>query len=180
MRPWTAAADSGYNSVMRKLLAALLMMVAAQAHALQFGFLPDNYFRPIDVTHPIVIAGAAIDPVHLGDSRAVSLVPLATHSPSDGCLLPAIVCEDWTPAAIGGSVNAGKLTFDIAPLANVLPWAKTGLLAITPTSWAGVRKVLTPAAGQPAVTFSVGPMWEYRQLNDKGYLMVVTALALHF
>jgi hypothetical protein len=126
------------------------------------------------------VAGALIDPVHIGQSEAAMLVPLITHSPKDGCLLPSVVCEDWTPLAIGGSMNAGKLTFDVAPLANVLPWMQSGLSHIIPSSWPITKKLLEPSSDSQFVTFSAGPVWEYSQLYNKGYFKIFTGLALHF
>ncbi len=166
---------------MKKVIVGLLLALAVKVQA-------NPYFRPLDFQHPVTIAGAAINPSNLHDSRGVVLVPVFTHSPADGCLLPSIVCEDWTPAAIGASMNAGKLTFDFAPMANVLPWMQSGLRSITPASWSSVNALLIPSAPNTnasgsqsgSVTFSAGPMWEYRQLNNKGYFLVVTALALHF
>ncbi len=150
-----------------------------------FGFIAQAvyavpYFRPFDFKHPQTIIGAAIDPKNLKDSRALNLYPALTHSPADGCLLPSIVCEDWTPIAIGGSINAGKLTVDVAPLANILPWMQAGLLKIVPASWNGIVGVLTPTPGSAPVTFAGGPMFEYRGSENKGYFMLVTALALKF
>ena len=144
---------------------ALLLALAAPAGASPY-FVPNPVFT--NPAHPITIQGALIDPLDLGGSRAAVLLPLFTAKGSLG--------EDWTPCAIGGSINAGKVTFDIAPLANVVGWAQTGLLAVVPASWAGVRKVLASNTG--AVTFSGGPVWEYRQINNKGYLMVFSGLAL--
>lgn len=137
------------------------------------------YFRPIDPAHPQPVAGALIAP-KLGDSEGAAMLPILTHSPNYGCLLPKVVCEAWTPLAVGGSLNAGKLTFDVAPLANVLPWMQSGLLAVVPSSWTGLRNILTPAPGSQPVTFSAGPVWEYKQLTNKGYFRVFSGLALHF
>lgn len=140
------------------------------------------YFRPNPLflgSAPITVAGAAIDPKTPKNSEGVVLLPLFTHSPKDGCAFPSISCVDWTPVAIGAALNAGKVTFDVAPLTNLLPWMQKGLLSLTPESWTGVTQVLTPTQSGP-ITFSAGPCWEYRQLSNKGYLMVVTALALNW
>lgn len=157
--------------MVKKILVALLLSPVPA--------LASPYFRPIDPQHPQPIVGAAVNPAKLADSRAVTLLPIITHSPKDGCLMPSIVCEDWTPLAVGASLNAGKLTFDVAPLANILPWVQNGLDAVLPAGWTATRKILAPTPDAP-VTFAAGPMWEYRQLENKGYFLVVTALALHF
>jgi hypothetical protein len=151
---------------------ALLLLSVAPASAAP-------YFRPLDFSHPQPIVGALIDPTNLGQSSAASLLPIFTHSPKDGCLLPNIVCEDWTPLALGASMNAGKVTFDVAPLANVLPWMQNGLNAVVPDSWTATRKLLASNPDQ-SVTFSAGPVWEYSQLRNKGALKLFSGLALHF
>ena len=157
----------------------LLGLPAVASMGGQFGTaLPDNYFRVLNLSKPVTVAGALIAP-SLGDSEGAVLVPIFTHSPADGCLLPGIVCEDWTPLAVGGAMNAGKISFEIAPLINVLPWMQTGLLALVPVSWASTRAMLTPVAGQP-VTFSAGPVWHYSQAANKGYYRTFTGLSFHF
>ena len=157
---------------MTKIIAALFLVTAPS--------FATPYFRPIDPSHPQPIVGALIDPVHLGQSSASSLLPIFTHSPKDGCLLPNIVCEDWSPLAVGASLNAGKITFDVAPLANVLPWMQSAGQAVIPVGWSALRSVVDYNPAGDAVTFSAGPVWEYRQLNNKGYFKVFTGLALHF
>lgn len=137
------------------------------------------YFRPVDIGHPQPVIGAMVDPFGIKNSEAASLLPLITHSPKDGCLLPGVVCEDWTPLAVGASMNAGKITLNIAPLANVLPWVQALALAVTPEKWGGLISALSPAPGS-VVTFSAGPVWQYQQATNKGYFKVFTGLALHF
>ena len=155
-----------------KRITMALMLLAGTASA-------TPYFRLIDPSHPAPVLGALVDPIHIGNTSAASLLPLVTHSPKDGCLLPSIVCEDWTPLAIGGSMNAGKLTFDVAPLANVVPWIQNAALAIVPAKWQGLVNVLTPS-GPQSVTFSCGPVWEYSQATNKGNFKVFTGLQLSF
>lgn len=156
-----------------KLLTAALLALAAPAFA-------SPYFRPLDYQHPQPILGALLAPEGLGQSEATSLLPLVTHSPKDGCLLPQIVCEDWTPAAIGASLNAGKVTFVVAPLFNVLPWMQTAGQAVIPTGWTTIRSVVDYNSTGDPITFSAGPAWEYKQLTNRGYFRVFTGLALHF
>ena len=135
------------------------------------------YFRPNKLwEHPVSVQGALLAP-NIKDSEGAVLYPLFTHSPRDGQVLP--IGEDWSPIAIGGGMNAGKVTFDAAPLFNVLPWMQTGLLSILPSSWVSVRSIVAPTPGCP-VTFSVGPTWEYQQLTNKGYYKTFTGLALQW
>ena len=157
---------------MRYLLLTLLLALATSSQA-------SPYFRLIDPAHPQPVVGALVDPVHLGNTGAASLLPLVTHSPKDGCLLPSVVCESWSPLAGGGSMDAGKLTFDVGPIANVMPWAQSAALAVVPAKWQSLVKVLSPSADQ-SVTFSAGPMFEYSQASNKGYIKVFTGVSLNF
>lgn len=157
---------------MKNIITAGLVLIASTAFA-------NPYFRLVNLSHPQMVAGALLDPQNLGNSEGASLLPIFTHSPSDGCLLPSIVCENWSPLAIGASMKAGKVTLDVAPVANVLPWFQSAALAVIPDKFANVRSVLAPAPGN-AVTFSAGPAWQYRQANNHGYLRIFTGLALYF
>ena len=150
---------------MKKTICAILLAVASPAFASPY-FVPNPVFT--DPAHPVTIQGALIDPRYLNGSRAAIFVPTFMAKGKLG--------EDWTPCAVGGSMNAGKVTFDIAPLANVAGWAQQGLLAVIPPTWAGVRSVLASQTG--SVSFSGGPVWEYRQRDNKGYFMVFSGLAL--
>lgn len=136
------------------------------------------YFRLLDISHPQPVAGALLDVKDLNNTEGASLLPLITHSTKDGCILPSVVCEDWSPLAVGGSMIAGRLTLNVAPLVNVLPWVQAVALAVTPAKWQGIVNVLKPA--DSSVTFSAGPVWQYRQDTNKGYFKIYTGLALHF
>lgn len=155
------------------MLAAALICFGSTANAAP-------YFRLLDPAHPRPVVGALIDPSALGQTESASLLPLITHSPADGCLFPTVLCEDWSPLSVGASMNAGKATFDVAPLANVLPWMKTAGQALVPQGWTVLRSVVDYNPSGDAVTFSAGPVWEYSQLNNHGYFKVFTGLALQF
>lgn len=152
------------------ILLALCLSVSASAAP---------YFRPLDPSHIQPVFGALLAPEDMSKSEGASLLPLITHSPKDGCMLPSVVCEDWTPLAVGASMSAGKITLDVAPLANVLPWMVALAEAAMPPGWHSGLAWMIPADGQK-VTFSAGPAWEYRQVTNKGYFRVFTGLALHF
>lgn len=158
---------------MKTIIIALALLTSVPAFS-------NPYFRLIDPAHPAPVLGALVAPTDLGESEATSLLPLLTHSPKDGCLLPQIVCEDWTPAAVGASVNSGKITFAIAPLFNILPWMQSAGQAVIPTGWTTARSVVEYNSNGDLITFSAGPAWEYKQLTNKGYFRVFTGLALHF
>ncbi len=154
--------------------------------AIGLGILPPTvamatpYFRPLDVRHPQPVAGALLALEAPGESSAAALLPLLTHSPKDGCLLPDVVCEDWSPLAVGASMNAGRVTFDVAPIANVLPWMAAAGRAVIPSGWGGLRSVVDYNPAGDTLTFSAGPVWEYRQVTNKGYYRTFLGLALHF
>ncbi len=138
------------------------------------------YFRLLDPAHPKVVAGALLAPNDLKETSAAALVPLFTHSPADGCFLKSLgICEAWTPLAVGASMNEGKITFDAAPLANVLPWFQKAVAQLAPASWTAAHAIFDPGPNGPT-TFSAGPVWEYRQAENKGYFRVYTGLALQF
>ncbi len=104
---------------MKTFLAALLL-VATQANA-------GPYFRPIDTSHVYQSVGASVDPKTPGQTCFISEIALITHSPKDGCLLPSIVCEDWSPLMIGPSYNAGRFAVVLGPVANVAPFVYAGI-----------------------------------------------------
>lgn len=117
------------------------------------------YFRPADPANIQKIAGFAVDPVNPGKTSFVSEVALFTHDPKDGCLLPSVVCEDWTPFAIGPTYNAGRFAVVFGPVANLAPAAKAGLLAALraarPDQYPGLESVLSPS--KDGLTISFGP-----------------------
>ncbi len=121
------------------------------------------YFRLIDPARPQKVVGAFIDPLDLGDTSAGSAVALVTHATEDGCILPSVICEDWSPAVAGLSYNAGRFQFNIGPAMNMTPLVKRALLGglnlvtASPTL-AGVKSLLgsEPISG-PDISFSFGP-----------------------
>lgn len=86
------------------------------------------YFRLIDPAKPVRVAGAYVDPSSPGQTSYGTAVALVTHATADGCLMPTIVCEDWSPAMAGFSYNAGRFQFNIGPAINLAPIAKAALL----------------------------------------------------
>jgi hypothetical protein len=121
------------------------------------------YFRLIDPSHPHKVVGAFLDPKDLGNTSAGTAIALVSHSVSDGCILPSIVCEDWAPALAGLSYNAGRFQFNVGPAVNLTPLAKRGLrglldLVTADETAAGVKALLSsqPISG-PDVSASFGP-----------------------
>ena len=157
---------------MKKLIAIVLFALPTYSAAAP-------YFRPINVAKPVTVAGALIAE-DTKQSEGTLMIPLLTHSTRDGCLLPSIVCEDWSPIAIGPSVNAGEWSLAIAPLFNVLPWMSAGAKMLIPDKYTSLRSMITPAAGEQQVTFSAGPTWLYKSSTNKGYYRTFVGLALHF
>lgn len=149
---------------MKKLILGILLTAATPAAAAP-------YFRTvIDPKGAHLFVPGAIIPLdqNIKLTEAVNLTPLVTHSTRDGCLLPAIVCEDWSPIAVGPSINAGKVSFVVGPVINILP----AFFNVIP----GLGEFLSPSNA----IFAAGPMWEYKQSTNKGYARFFTGLALHF
>jgi hypothetical protein len=155
----------------------LLVLAATSARA-------TPYFRPLDLASPHIVAGAFIDPKDPGNSAAGSALALVTHSTTDGCLLPSIVCEDWTPLAVGFSVNGGRVLIGAGPSVNLAPVFKSlalrGLNAVTgEENYLGLKSSLgsVPITG-PDVTMSFGPAWVVSPSeNWKGYFRVFAGAA---
>lgn len=158
---------------MKNLIVALCLLAPSASYA-------NPYFRIIDPSHPQPVAGALLDVGDVQKSEAAALLPIVTHSPRDGCMFPTIVCEDWTPLAVGASMNAGQLTLNVAPLANVLPWVYRAASYLVPVNVKIDYLIAHLNDAQPMVTFSAGPVWQYRQSTNKGYFKLFTGLALHF
>lgn len=121
------------------------------------------YFRPIDPNHPYKVIGGYIDMDAPGNTSAGTAVALVTHGVKDGCLLPSVVCEDWSPAMAGFSYNAGRLQFNVGPAVNLTPMAKIGALRLLnlltkDDTLAGIKSLLgsQPISG-PDVSTSFGP-----------------------
>lgn len=163
-----------------KLTTIVLLLAAGSANA-------QPYFRPIDLAHPRISAGAYVDPITPGQSAVGSALALVTHSTKDGCLLPTIVCEDWTPMAVGFSVNGGHALFGIGPSFNLAPLVKSALLsavnAVTAEdTYKGLKSSLgsEPITG-PDVTMSFGPAWVISPTeNYKGYFRIFAGGAWRF
>lgn len=163
---------------MRKtLLAVVLSCLGARAQGAP-------YLRPLDLSRPHIIGGAYIDPATPGSSAVGSAVGLLTHSTVDGCLLPSVVCEDWTPMAAGFSVNGGRVLLGVGPSVNLAPLAKAGLLrglnAITDEgSYQNLKSSLgSVPIGGPDVTMSFGPAWVVSPTeNWKGYFRIFVGAA---
>lgn len=99
--------------MIKKLALLLLLGPSSSAQAAP-------YFRPLDIHHPQVSAGACADPVNVGQSSQCTMVPIFTHSHNDGYLL--IPGEDWTPLALGYSLSGASKSFALGPSANILPF----------------------------------------------------------
>lgn len=122
-----------------------------------------GYFRLIDPARPHKVVGAFIDPTDLDATSAGTAVALVTHSTSDGCFMPSVICEDWSPLMAGLSYNAGRFQFNAGPALNLTPLAKRGILGMlnlltADETISGVKSLLgsEPVNG-PDVSVSFGP-----------------------
>lgn len=138
------------------------------------------YFRAIDLGDYRSLkpnTGALVDPTGKGANDAVGMLPLFSHSTEDGCLLPTIVCEDWSPLALG---VGGNLRSDpylaVGPSINILPVAKGVALASLNAAtkagdFASLKNSLKPAPKSSVdLAVAVGPTWVVKPSeNWKGY-----------
>ena len=150
---------------------ALLVLVPSLAQA--------AYFRPIDPAHPQLNAGAYVDVEAPGNTSFGTVVALVTHSTRDGCALPTIICEDWTPLAAGFAVNGGKFLFGIGPSVHLAPIIKAGLFkalvaSTADESYSGLKNSLSSVSMKgPDLTMSMGPAYVLSPTeNWKGYFRV--------
>ena len=149
----------------------LLLLLPSLAHA--------SYFRPIDPSHPQLNAGAYVDVETPGNTAFGTAVALVTHAVRDGCALPTLICEDWTPLAAGFSVNGGRFLIGVGPSFNLAPVVKSAILAsvdafTADNSYQGLKSSLgsVPISG-PDVTMSFGPSWVLSPTeNWKGYFRI--------
>lgn len=125
------------------------------------------YFRFVDPAHPQPVVGAFYSPSD-GSAETGSLLPIITHSPKDGCSIPSIVCEDWSPLALGFNKSGSAYVIDVAGGLDLVPLIQkfgTGLLDLVsgPAFAPGLRAILTPTVpGQEVdVRLSIWP--SYRQ-----------------
>ncbi len=173
---------------MRTLLAVILSLFAVRASA-------TPYFRLIDPSHPIKIIGVYVDPVDLGSTSVGAPIALVTHSVKDGCFLPSVVCEDWSPLTAGLSYNGGRFKLTVGPIANLTPIAKLGLWSLlskltASDTLSGVKSILSsqPTSG-PDVSFSFGPALNVAPVDHgviiplsewKGHFVIFTGAAMRF
>lgn len=143
---------------MKKVSLALFAVVAMETVGVA-----SPYFRLMDPNHPYKVAGAYVDVETPGNTSAGTAVALVTHSVRDGCRLPSIVCEDWSPVMAGLSYNAGRFQFNVGPAANLTPVAKIGVLRLLKLitgndTLVGLKGLLgsQPISG-PDVSMSFGP-----------------------
>ena len=136
---------------------AILLLLATNAGAAP-------YFRLIGTTDKIhKVTGASVDPLSPGQTSFVTEVALITHSTKDGCFLPSIVCEDWSPLMIGPSYSAGRFALVFGPVMNLAPATKQlllrGLNMVTEQDkFGGLKAILAPS--EDSVTISFGPqLW---------------------
>jgi len=166
------------------VLSALLMAWSCSAGA-------TPYFRLMSHDaqgyHPQLNAGTFLDVADpTGGSTGGMSVSIITHSPKDGCLLPGIVCEDWSPLSIGWSLGAGKNLAGIGPVLNVMPWAKSfalmALNTVAPGKAPNLRGLLAPVMDSQGLDLSmaISPLWAYGINTDKGYFRIFTGAAVKF
>lgn len=145
------------------------------------------YMRPLDLRAPRLIAGGYFDVERVGESQAGTALALFTHATEDGCLLPSVVCMDWTPLAAGVLAKPGDVKFAFGPVFNAAPVLKAGLLrglafVTKDDALPGLKRALgsEPLDG-PGASVSIGPAWVVAPAeNFKGYFRVFLGGELRF
>lgn len=140
---------------MKKItLAVLAMLWCSSAYG-------TPYFRPLDLKHLQISAGAFVDPTS-GDTDFGSMLAIFTHSPADGSITGTNTV--WTPLAIGGGWNGtGNGFMAVGPSANFAPVAKALLLkglelATKEDRYMSLKSLLSPKTEDgPDITCSFGP-----------------------
>ena len=127
--------------------------------------------------------GAAVDPKAPGDTDVVTLVPLVMHSHADGYLI--LPGEDWSPLAVGGGDNGGRLSLYVGPLFNLVPAASVGLdrlLSLLPDKYANLKSIVGPAAASSQdAGVSVSPLFKPPlSKSERGSFRIFTGAWLKF
>ena len=95
-------------AVLLFIITAFVMLLPRPASA---GYLRFMDYRD-GALHPAPLLGGFLAPDSITtESEGGGMLPIITHSSRvdasghhvDGCLLPSIACEDWSPFAVGGS-----------------------------------------------------------------------------
>ncbi len=126
------------------------------------------YFRPLDIAHPQISAGAIWSTSQLNQSVGVTDIAIITHSPSDGSIIPAslrsiIAPEDWVPLQIGaGGSFTGNAVINAGTSLNLAPQVAALLLkGVSASSSPILGAVKNALSGNTAsgLTFAAGPTW---------------------
>ncbi len=141
------------------------------------------YFRLLDLNSPQTSMGAYIDPANPGNTAFGTSLAIVTHSPKDGCLLPGISCEDWSPLALDYSANGGQILFGLGPSANLAPMirqaAASGIMAVWGDKYVtanNIASALQPSQRDLDIAF--GPKWMVvPSQNWKGYFRIAAGVA---
>lgn len=172
---------------MKNVLSALLLVAAlsSSSYASLLGLYP--YFRPLDPAHPHLSGGALVDPVTPGNTSLGTSLALITHSPADGCVLPSLVCESWSPLTVGFSANAGRALLSVGPSVNLAPLVKAGLLqalnAVTlDENYRGLKSTLSSEPlSKSDLAMAFGPNYVLSPTEKwKGYFRIFAGGAWRF
>lgn len=172
---------------MKALIIALAATLSTAARA---AILPPNYYRFLgyDVQNHILLnfhpnVGAAVDPINPGETDGVTLVPLIMHSHADGYLF--IPGEDYSPLAVGGGMNGGRLSLYVGPMFNVIPAVSNGLgfaLDHLSDKYANLKSILSgvPASSKDAGV-SLSPLFKPPlSKKERGSFRIFTGAWLKF
>ncbi len=146
---------------MKLITAALLAALAAPSIA-------SPYFRPLDISHPQVSAGAIWSTSQLNQSVGVTDLAIITHSPADGSIIPGswrsvMPPEDWVPLQLGaGGSFTGNAVINAGTSLNVAPQVAALVLrgvSASSSPWLVAVKSAFTGASKTGLSFAAGPTW---------------------
>ncbi|MDE2020747.1 MAG: hypothetical protein KGJ13_10460 [Patescibacteria group bacterium] len=158
---------------MKKIVKTIIIGLGL-AEASVFYASASPYFRPLDISHPQVSAGAIWSLNGVKQSVGVTDLALITHSTHDGSIIPAslqkyVAPEDFVPLQVGaGGSFTGQAIINVGASVNVAPQiaslALAGLGKSSSPTAATLEKVLSsPKSG---FSFAFGPSWYVLPVNN--------------
>jgi len=165
---WRGMCKISHNGeTMKKTISLVLVSLgllecAAFSHA-------SPYFRPIDISHPQVSAGAIFSASGIKQSVGVTDLALITHSTADGSIIPAslkkyLAPEDWVPLQIGaGGSFTGSAIVNVGASINIAPQIASLAISALGKSGSASAKALQTALESPqsGLSFAFGPSWYF-------------------
>jgi hypothetical protein len=168
------------GNILKSILLALILAGCGSAPAFA-----SPYFRVIGDVYSVENVAVFNPNAGIGATQDAALVNVVTHSTKDGCLLPSIVCEDWSLLSVGGAFTGPNKLALFGSQYNLEPLFQAGayglLNAFTPSSSLTALKSFLSTPVSSAVTLSIGAFWGVSpEQNWKGYFLLTIGPKLTF